>query len=276
MSIIKHLKKARIIILIFTSFIIASIIIIPKIPEIPLTNLNNIPIAPAPCQLNQKLQLPNNIKQKTFDIPQKFASKILRRVKPRNNEKVIALTFDDGPWTKSTREILDILKLNNVQATFFWLGTSLQKNPEIAREVVQAEHAIGNHTWSHPTQPINPITAKQEIECTAQLIYTTTGVKTFLFRPAGGRLNNGLAAYAKTQKYAIFKWSVNSSDYSLSDPQLIVDNVIKGAKPGAIILLHDGMGDHTPTVKALPNIIKELKQQGYRFVTLPELLEMAK
>ncbi|NES99279.1 MAG: polysaccharide deacetylase family protein [Sphaerospermopsis sp. SIO1G2] len=275
MSGIRFLKKNSIILWIALSLTIAGVIIVPKIPEIPLTNLNAIPISPSPCQLDQQLKPPINIEQKTFNIPQKFAAKILRRVKPKNNQKVISLTFDDGPWPKTTIAILDILKLNNIKATFFWLGTSLNKNPEIAQEVVKAGHAIGNHTWSHPTQPINPVTAKQEIECTAQLIYNTTGVKTFLFRPAGGRLNNGLAAYAKTQKYAIFKWSINSSDYSLSNPKFIVDNVLKEVKPGAIVLLHDGMGDRTTTVQALPDMIKELKQQGYRFVTLPELLEIA-
>ncbi|WP_071188746.1 polysaccharide deacetylase family protein [Trichormus sp. NMC-1] len=254
--------------------IIAGIIIVPKIPEISLTNLNAIPVTPPPCQLNEQLQPPPNTVNITFNIPPKSQSKIFRRVKPKNNEKVIALTIDDGPWPKTTVAMLDIFKQNDVKATFFWVGTSLKNNPEIAKQVVAAGHAIGNHTWTHSTKPMNPITAKNEIECTAQLIYTTTGVKTSLFRPAGGRLNNGLSAYAKTQNYAIFKWSVNSGDTNSSDPQFIVNNVLKGAKPGAIVLMHDGRGNRTKTVKALPEIINRLKQQGYRFVTLPELLKM--
>jgi peptidoglycan/xylan/chitin deacetylase (PgdA/CDA1 family) len=254
--------------------IIAGIIAVPKIPEITLTNLNAIPVTPPPCQLNDQLQPPANTANLTFNIPNKSEAQIFRRVKPKNNEKVIALTIDDGPWPKTTVAMLDIFEQNDVKATFFWVGSSLKNNPEIAKQLVAAGHAIGNHTWTHATQPMNPITAKNEIECTAQLIYTTTGVKTSLFRPAGGRLNNGLSAYAKTQNYAIFKWSINSGDTNSSDPQFIINNVIKGAKPGAIVLLHDGRGDRTQTVKALPEIINRLKQQGYRFVTIPELLEM--
>ncbi|MFM6154745.1 MAG: polysaccharide deacetylase family protein [Sphaerospermopsis kisseleviana] len=245
------------------------------IPEIPLTNLSAIPVTSPPCNLNDdQLQPSANNKNLIFNIPVQSQEKIYRRVKPQNNQKVIALTIDDGPWKKTTLEILDILRQNDVKATFFWVGASLKNNPEIAKEVVAAGHAIGNHTWSHSTKPMNPITAKNEIECTAQLIYTTTEVKTSLFRPAGGRLNNGLAAYAKTQNYAIFKWSVNSGDTNSSDPKFIVNNVLNGAKPGAIVLLHDGRGDRTPTVKALPEIITKLKQQNYTFVTIPQLLEM--
>ncbi|MBK1986170.1 polysaccharide deacetylase family protein [Sphaerospermopsis aphanizomenoides BCCUSP55] len=254
--------------------IILGIIIVPKIPEIPLTNLNAVPVTPPPCQLTEQLQPSPNSANLTFNIPTKSQSQIYRRVTPNNNEKVIALTIDDGSWKKTTAAMLDIFKENDVKATFFWVGTSLKNNAEIAKQVVAAGHAIGNHTWTHATKPMNPITAKNEIECTAQLMYKTTGVKTSLFRPAGGRLNNGLSAYAKTQNYAIFKWTVNSGDTNLSDPEFIVDNVLQGAKPGAIVLLHDGRGDRTATVKALPEIIRELRQQGYRFVTIPELLEM--
>lgn len=256
--------------------IITGIIIIPKIPEIPLTNLTAIPVTPPPCELDKQLQPPGNIEKLTFSIPVKSQTKIFRRVKLKNNEKVIALTIDDGPWPKTTAAMLDIFKENNVKATFFWVGSSLKNQPKIAKQVVTQGHAIGNHTWHHSTQPMNPITAKNEIECTAQLIYTTTGVKTSLFRSAGGRLNNGLAAYAKTQNYAIFKWSVNSGDTNSSDTQFIINSVLRGAKSGAIVLLHDGRGNRTKTVKALPEIITRLKQQGYRFVTLPELLEMEK
>jgi peptidoglycan/xylan/chitin deacetylase (PgdA/CDA1 family) len=118
-------------------------------------------------------------------------------------------------------------------------------------------------------------TAKSEIEKTNELIYQTTGVKTSFFRPPGGYLNNGLAAYAKSQKNSVVMWSVTSAD---TDPrakyQVFVKNVIRDAKPGAIVLMHDGGGNRERTVKALPEIISGLKQQGYRFVTVPELLEM--
>jgi peptidoglycan/xylan/chitin deacetylase (PgdA/CDA1 family) len=117
-------------------------------------------------------------------------------------------------------------------------------------------------------------TAKSEIEKTNDLIYQTTGVKTSLFRPPGGYLNNGLAAYAKSQKNSVVMWSATSAD---TDPrakyQVFVKNILRDAKPGAIVLMHDGGGNRERTVKALPEIINGLKQQGYRFVTVPELLE---
>ena len=118
-------------------------------------------------------------------------------------------------------------------------------------------------------------TAKSEIDRTADLIYKTTGVKTTLFRPPGGYLNNGLAAYAKSQNYAVVMWSQTSAD---TDPrakyQVFVKNVLRDAKPGGIVLMHDGGGDRRRTVEALPQIISGLKAKGYRFVTVPELLNV--
>jgi peptidoglycan-N-acetylglucosamine deacetylase len=106
-------------------------------------------------------------------------------------------------------------------------------------------------------------------------MYKTTGVKTSMFRPPGGVLNNGLAAYAKSQNYAVVMWSQTSAD---TDPrakyQVFVKNVLRDAKPGGIVLMHDGGGDRRRTVQALPEIIKGLKEKGYRFVTLPELFAL--
>jgi peptidoglycan/xylan/chitin deacetylase (PgdA/CDA1 family) len=224
-----------------------------------------------------KSQLPSKTENLNFTVPAKFQGKTVYKVEPKNNEKVIALTIDDGPWPKTTVEMLNILKQNNVKATFFLVGSSLKNHPKIAKQVVAEGHAIGNHTFNHLYKRLNPATAKNEIEKTNELIYQTTGVKTSLFRPPGGYLNNGLAAYAKSQNNAVIMWSLTSAD---TDPrakyQVFVKNVVKGAKPGAIVLMHDGGGNRERTVKALPEIITGLKKQGYRFVTIPELLEMEK
>jgi peptidoglycan/xylan/chitin deacetylase (PgdA/CDA1 family) len=226
-------------------------------------------------QINPKSQLLTKVENLDFTVPAKYQAKTIYKVEPSNKEKVIALTIDDGPWPKTTAEMLDILKRNNVKATFFWVGSALQENPEIAKRVVAEGHAIGNHTWHHWYRKMDEATAKSEIEKTNELIYKTTGVKTSFFRPPGGYLNNGLAAYAKSQKNSVVMWSVTSAD---TDPrakyQVFVKNVIRDAKPGAIVLMHDGGGNRERTVKALPAIVSGLKQQGYRFVTVPELLEM--
>ncbi|WP_375499209.1 polysaccharide deacetylase family protein [uncultured Nostoc sp.] len=230
---------------------------------------------PAKGQINAQLP-PAKVENPTFTVPVKFQGKTVYQVHPRNNEKVIALGIDDGPWPKTTLEMLDILKQNDVKVTFFWVGQALQANPDLAKQEVAQRHAIGNHTWHHWYRRMDEATAKSEIDRTADLIYKTTGVKTALFRPPGGFLNNGLAAYAKSQKDAVIMWSLTSADTDPhAKPQAFVNNVLKGAKPGSIVLMHDGGGDRQRTVEALPQIISGLKQQGYRFVTIPELLQMA-
>ncbi|WP_442948035.1 polysaccharide deacetylase family protein [Nostoc sp.] len=230
---------------------------------------------PAKGQIKAQLPPSAKVENPTFTVPAKFQGKTVYKVQPRNNEKVIALSIDDGPWPKTTLEMLDILKQNDVKATFFWVGQALQANPDLAKREVAEGHAIGNHTWHHWYRRMDEATAKSEIDRTADLIYKTTGVKTSLFRPPGGFLNNGLAAYAKSQKDAVIMWSLTSADTDPhAKPQAFVNNVLKGAKPGFIVLMHDGGGDRHRTVEALPQIISGLKQQGYRFVTIPELLQM--
>ena len=238
-------------------------------------NSESLKVAISNNQVNLKSQPPVKVETLNFTVPAKYQAKTVYKVAPSNKEKVIALTIDDGPWPKTTAKMLDILKQNHVKATFFWVGTALQENPEIGKRVVAEGHAIGNHTWHHWYRKMDQATAKSEIEKTNELIYQTTGVKTSFFRPPGGYLNNGLAAYAKSQKNSVVMWSVTSAD---TDPhakyQVFIKNVLRDAKPGAIVLMHDGGGNRERTVKALPEIISGLKQQGYRFVTVPELLEM--
>ncbi|MGB3266951.1 MAG: polysaccharide deacetylase family protein [Microcoleus sp.] len=211
----------------------------------------------------------------TFVPPEQFQGTTVFEGKVKDSDKVIALTVDDGPWPETTEQMLDIFQQNDVKATFFWIGKSIENSPEIARKVVAAGHAIGNHTWHHWYDSMDAATAASEIDRTAQLIYDTTGVKTTFFRPPGGVLNNGLAKYAKDRNYSVVMWSVTSADTDpRAQPSAFVNNVLKGAKPGAIVLMHDGGGDRSRTVKALPEMIAGLKKQGYRFVTVPELLEM--
>lgn len=208
-------------------------------------------------------------------IPPEFQGAIVNQVTPALGQKVVALTFDDGPWETTTEQVLEILNQQKVKATFFWVGLHLQRHPDLARQVVAAGHAIGNHTWRHPLQNLDQPTAAQELSNAARLIYEITGVKTSLFRPPAGNLAGGLVPYAQAQNQTVTLWSVDSHDYYVSAP-IIVDNVLRGVKPGSIVLLHDGGGDRSATVQALPQIITALKQQGYRFLTIPQLLELQK
>ncbi|MBD2041351.1 polysaccharide deacetylase family protein [Microcoleus sp. FACHB-672] len=212
-------------------------------------------------------------KRFNFSVPARFQGAITYEIKLSGKEKVVALTFDDGPWP-DTLPILNILKQNKIKATFFWIGRHLQTYPEIGKKVVAEGHAVGNHTWNHQYHQVDHFTATREIEDTGSLIYKITGVKTAMFRPPGGILNNGLAAYAQAQKMVVAMWSTDTKESYSPSPEEIINTVLSNAQSGAVVLMHDGGGNHSNTLKALPQIIAGLKKRGYKFVTLPELLEM--
>jgi len=206
-------------------------------------------------------------------VPSSFHGKTIKQAKLAPNDKLIALTFDDGPWPKYTAQILEILKKNNIKATFFVVGQVLKNHPDLGRRIVTEGHTIGNHTWHHWYHFFNRQAAALEIDRTSDLIYKTTGTKTTLFRPPGGILHNGLAAYARSKNYTVVMWSADSIDYALPSPPTLVNRVVRQASPGGIVLLHDGGGPRKNTVAALPTMISKLKKKGYRFVTIPQLLE---
>lgn len=211
----------------------------------------------------------------TFNAPEQFAGAVVQSAQLQVARDAVALTFDDGPWDVTTDQILSILKQEEVKATFFWVGQAAQSQPEVARRVVNAGHAIGNHTWHHRYEPMDEVQAASEIDIAAQIFRETTGIQTNLFRPPGGYLNNGMADYALSQGQTVVMWSVSSSDTDYrSGASTYVNNVLSAVKPGAIILLHDGGGDRSKTVAALPTIIQGLKAKGYRMVTVPELLKL--
>ncbi|MCV3216546.1 polysaccharide deacetylase family protein [Plectonema radiosum NIES-515] len=209
-----------------------------------------------------------------YSVPQRFQGVTIAEAKLSQGQKVIALTFDDGPWPGSTANVLDILKKNNIKGTFFVVGQMLKEHPDLGVRIVTDGHVIANHTWTHRYHFMNPQVAAYEVDSTSDLIYQITGVKTTLFRPPGGIMNNGVAAYARNQKYTIVMWSADSVDYSRPPISRLIRNVTKESKPGGIVLMHDGGGNRSHTVQALPEIIDYFKKQGYSFVTIPELLEM--
>jgi peptidoglycan-N-acetylglucosamine deacetylase len=207
-------------------------------------------------------------------IPAEFQGQTVSRVELQSDEKVIALTFDDGPWSH-TPQILDILKKYDIKATFFVIGRHIESHRQSLQRVTQEGHAIGNHTWNHHYYNVSAETAAAELGQTADLLEDVTGMQTLMFRPPGGNLTNGLANYATQHNYVVVMWSVDSRDYmSSASVASMTEKVLGGIHPGAIILLHDGGGNRTATVQALPQILNQLQKQGYRFVTVPELLEL--
>ncbi|PAX51966.1 polysaccharide deacetylase family protein [Brunnivagina elsteri] len=208
------------------------------------------------------------------DIPNSFQGATIMEAKLPPGEKVIALTFDDGPSPQNTPQVLEILKKNNIKGTFFVVGQMLQEHPGLGKRVVAEGHVIANHTWHHWYHYMNPQASAFEVDNTSNLIYKVTGVKTSLFRPPGGIKTNGPYNYAKNQKYASIMWSSDSVDYSRPSVSKLISNVMREARPGGIVLMHDGGGNRSHTVQALPQIISNFRKQGYRFVTIPELLEL--
>jgi peptidoglycan-N-acetylglucosamine deacetylase len=212
-----------------------------------------------------------------FDVPKYFQAKTIKSAPSPNADKVIALTFDDGPWPETTEKILATLKQEKIKATFFMIGQPLKSFPEIGKKVLADGHVIANHTMHHWYKKMSPLVAQREIEDTAKIIKEVLNIETDYFRPPGGMLSNGLVAYALSHNQSVAMWSVDSGDSHprRPTPAAMVQNVISRATPGGIVLMHDGGGSHNNTAKALPWIISKLRAQGYKFVTIPELLEQA-
>jgi len=206
--------------------------------------------------------------------PPMFRGHTLTQV-PIPGRKVVALTFDDGPDRLQTQQVLTILQQTNVKATFFVIGRNVQLYPDIAAKIVQQGHAIANHTWSHGYHRVSPSQAAHEINRTTDIIYATTGQKSYWFRPPGGNLTNGLVNYAQNQNQTVLMWSVDPRDWQPGRTAAdIATTVLRDTRPGGIILLHDGGGPRQATIRALPQIITTLQQQGYEFVTIPTLLQL--
>ena len=186
-------------------------------------------------------------------------------------EKVVALTFDDGPDPTDTPDVLDILKEKEVQATFFVLGQAAQSNPYLLKRLVKEGHEIGNHSFNHDYQQRRLV---EEMNLTDQEVFAATGTHTYFYRPPGGFLSKNQLETIKRNGQVVALWSVDSKDWRNPGVKQIVDNVMKNVFPGAIILMHDGGYQRTQTVKALGPIIDALRDRGYRLVTLSELKTM--
>ncbi|MCM3745369.1 polysaccharide deacetylase family protein [Sporosarcina luteola] len=195
------------------------------------------------------------------------------------DQKRVALTFDDGPDPRFSNDVLDVLKQYNVPATFFVLGSRAVANPEIVKRMQSEGHVIGNHTYAHPNlvEESDLGTLEQEVTRTEDALNGIIGYRTKLFRPPYGFLYNELVEKLRDMNYYVIGWSVDSLDWQEDPPEVIASNVLDIIYPGAIILMHDGAesgGDRTNTIKSLHQIIPALQEQGYEFVTVPELLNI--
>jgi peptidoglycan/xylan/chitin deacetylase (PgdA/CDA1 family) len=199
-------------------------------------------------------------------------------------EKVVALTFDDGPSPQWTPLILDELKKADVKATFFMLGEHVKEYPEIARRVAAEGHDIGNHTYSHHVLVYYKMDElEKEIKEAEEVIFRVTGKMTTFFRPPKAWLTTQEKQKIKELGYQVVLWSLNSKDWVTFDDKYIVRYLLYHIRPGDIILFHDSGGvfsveggNRKETVLAIRRLIERLKERGYRFATVTELLKMGK
>ena len=218
------------------------------------------------------------IKSTSADKGRKFyeeAGQIVWDIK--TEEKIIALTFDDGPHRKYTAEVLEVLSKYDAKATFFIVGGSAEKNPEIVLQMHEEGHELANHTYTHPLRATVPQLVK-EIKQTNEIIYSITGYHPVLFRPVEGQYTDALISAVVKEGYKVVMWSWHQDTKDWENPGVkkIVNTVLNGTRKGDIILFHDGGGNRGQTVKALEEILPELQKQGYKFVTISELLKVQK
>jgi peptidoglycan/xylan/chitin deacetylase (PgdA/CDA1 family) len=189
---------------------------------------------------------------------------------PPRAPNAVALTFDDGPWPDSTAKVLQILGKARVKATFFLVGRQVKRHPELVMDEVGAGMAIGSHSFTHP-QPFGALPGdamRREID-QGQAALAGLGVRTRLFRPPGGAIPPVVVSAARAKGLRTIVWTVDPVDWRRgTTADQIAERVLRGAKPGSIVLLHDGGGDRSATVAALPRIIKGLKQRRLAFTTL--------
>lgn len=182
-------------------------------------------------------------------------------------EKMIALTFDDGPNPATTPQILDTLKRHNAKATFFILGQNIPGNEAILKRIVSEGHEVANHTMTHPNlTSLSVEQIRQEIENTQQLIKEVTGKTPVIMRPPYGAFNKMVM---DTMGLPAIHWGVDTLDWQHRNPQAILQIVQSATYPGSIILMHD---IHQPTADGLPAVMEYLAGQGYSFGTVSELL----
>jgi peptidoglycan/xylan/chitin deacetylase (PgdA/CDA1 family) len=191
---------------------------------------------------------------------------------------IAALTFDDGPHPEYTPQLLNILDRYEVQATFFMVGQAAQKHPELVRQVAQAGHAIGNHSWDHPAFPSIPRRERQKqiSDCAQALV--PYGQR--FFRPPYGAEDLASHLDALSLHYDVVGWSLDAEDWVEHDPEWMAEALTQGIQPGSIVLLHDAICrsqqpvpqyNREPMLTALTLFLERLKGR-FSFVTVPELL----
>lgn len=214
-----------------------------------------------------------DVKPQTYadqTVPERYRCKSVFQKPSGFKDKVVALTFDDGPDPKNTPKVLAYLDQHNAKATFFVIGSYANRHPKLVRYVADRGHVVGSHTWSHLAAPTKQ-QAGPEIWKTARAIHNATGVWPSVFRPPYGINDNRTSKVARTEKYGVILWDRSSADTMKGVTAADIASNVVNAQPGNIVLLHDGPGK-AETVKALPTVLKALDRRGMKCITVPEML----
>ncbi|WP_160725961.1 polysaccharide deacetylase family protein [Bacillus sp. USDA818B3_A] len=194
--------------------------------------------------------------------------------KVETSQKVVALTFDDGP-TSNVEKILPLLKGYNAKATFFLIGNEIEKHPQEAKMIAAAGHQIGNHTYSHQRMIFkSPSFIKEEIEKTDKLIRNSGYQGEIDVRPPNGKKLVGLPFYLTKHDRETITWNIEPDSY-YSSTEDKVNLVKKEIKPGSIILIHPMYDQTGEELKTIEGILRSLTKKGYKFITVNELQEMS-
>jgi len=190
----------------------------------------------------------------------------------RTDHKVVALTFDHSWGNKYTEAILDTLRQHNVKVTFFIMGPWAKKYPEVAKRIAADGHEIGSHGYKHENYGnMPPEWVREDIQKAHTLIKEITGVEPKLIRPPNGHYSKKSLQVAEELGYKTIIWNIDSLDWKNPGRDVIIERVMKRLKPGGIILMH-ASDTPTQTADALPILLDKIKAEGYKIVTVGQLL----
>jgi len=188
----------------------------------------------------------------------------------QTQEKTVAISFDAAWGDEYTQEILDILAKEDIRTTFFLVSLWIDKYPEQVKAIVDAGHEVGNHSTTHPDMAkLDQKKIEEELKITNDKIYQFTKEDTTLFRPPFGSYNDEVIKTCEKLGLYTIQWDVDSLDWKNEGTEQIINRVISNVRPGSIVLFHNNA---EYTTKALPTIIKELKEEGYKIVPISELI----
>ena len=187
----------------------------------------------------------------------------------------VAMTFDDGPNATLTPKLLDLLAKNRMKATFFVVGQNVAEYPEIVKRAAREGHEIASHSWSHPNLgKMSDDAVRRELQKTDDAIVQAIGTRPTLMRPPYGSITARQKSWINEAfGYRIIIWDVDPLDWRRPGPSVVTQRIVSGTQPGSIILAHD---IHAPTIEAMPETFEQLQAKGFKFVTVSELLAMAR